>query len=214
MSADMVHHPRFISLEGTEGVGKSTLIQGLTHMLQSQGLTVLCTREPGGTPLAEKIRSLLLATDEEVPCVATELLLLFAARAQHCHEVILPALDAGKWVICDRFVDASYAYQCGGRGLDSGLLDRLCADFVPVMPSLTLWLDAPVAMGLQRVRGRNALDRFEQEKQGFFDRVHAVYQSRALAEPERIQRINAQEDAAGVLAQASSHLGKRIIPSQ
>jgi dTMP kinase len=198
----------FISFEGTEGVGKSTLIKGVAAHLQTQGIDFIVTREPGGTPLAEQIRGLLLTPDGEVVAPACELLLLFAARAQHLSQVIEPALARGEWVLCDRFVDASFAYQCGGRGLPSAQVQALVAQFVTVLPTKTFWLDAPVAIGMARAGKRGALDRFEQEKHAFFDRVRAVYAERALIEPERIVKLDATLSAAEVLALAISGLSE------
>jgi dTMP kinase len=196
----------FISFEGTEGVGKSTLIKGVAEHLKAQKINFIVTREPGGTPLAEQIRGLLLTPDGEVVAPACELLLLFAARAQHLSQIIEPALARGQWVLCDRFVDASFAYQCGGRGLPIAQVQALVAQFVTVLPTQTFWLDAPVSIGMARAGRRGALDRFEQEKHDFFDRVRAVYAERALREPERIVKIDATLSAAEVLASAIEKL--------
>ena len=153
----------FISFEGTEGVGKTTLIGKIYDHLQQQGHEVVLTREPGGTPMAEQIRSLLLSVNhEESMSNDTELLLMYAARAQHLQQVIVPALKAGKTVLCDRFTDASFAYQCAGRGLSKEKLALLNANFVSHMPNVTFWLDAPTELGMSRARARGALDRFEQ----------------------------------------------------
>lgn len=192
----------FISFEGTEGVGKTTLIKSLADYLQQQGEQILLTREPGGTPLAEQIRQLLLNPQQEAMSESCELLLIFAARAQHIAQVIQPALSAGQWVLSDRFVDASFAYQGGGRGLDVQTIALLCQQFVPVMPSLTFWLDAPVEIGMQRAQKRGALDRFEQEKLEFFQRVRASYQSRANAEPDRFVILDACQMPAQILEHA------------
>ncbi len=196
----------FISFEGTEGVGKSTLIQGVAAHLQAQQIDYVLTREPGGTPLAEQIRGLLLTPDGEKIAPACELLLLFAARAQHISLVIEPALAAGKWVLCDRFVDASFAYQCGGRALPTSQVQTLVEQFVSVLPDKTFWLDAPVEIGMARASKRGALDRFEQERFDFFERVRGVYAARAEAEANRIHRIDATRSAAEVLSQVLSHL--------
>lgn len=192
----------FISFEGTEGVGKSTLIRGVADHLQAQGIAFIVTREPGGTPLAEQIRGLLLTPDGEKIAPACELLLLFAARAQHLNQVIEPALARGQWVLCDRFVDASFAYQCGGRGLPTIQVQALVEQFVSVLPTKTFWLDAPVEVGMARAGKRGALDRFEQERHEFFERVRAVYAARAAAEPERIVKLDATLVAEGVLKSA------------
>ena len=153
----------FISFEGTEGVGKTTLIRRIHAYFTAQGQLVVLTREPGGTPMAEQIRALLLSVNhEEKMCSDTELLLMYAARAQHLDQVILPALAAGKTVLCDRFSDASFAYQCAGRGLSESKLLTLNNNFVARMPDLTFWLDAPIELGMIRARARGELDRFEQ----------------------------------------------------
>lgn len=190
----------FISFEGTEGVGKSTLIRGVADHLQAQGIDFIVTREPGGTPLAEQIRGLLLTPDGEKIAPACELLLLFAARAQHLSQVVEPALARGQWVLCDRFVDASFAYQCGGRGLPTAQVQALVEQFVSVLPSKTFWLDAPVELGMARAGKRGALDRFEQERHDFFDRVRAVYAERAAAEPNRVVKLDATLTAERVLS--------------
>jgi dTMP kinase len=194
----------FISFEGTEGVGKTTLIKGLAEYLRQSGKEVVLTREPGGTPLAENIRNLLLATSDEPISTDCELLLMFAARAQHLQQVIIPALEAGQWVLTDRFVDASYAYQHGGRGLSKEKLDILTAQFVSVMPNVTFWLDAPVEVGMSRARSRGALDRFEQEKIEFFERVRAGYAARQQAEPERMVKLDAGQTPQEILVRCIS----------
>ncbi len=191
----------FISFEGTEGVGKSTLIHSLEQALKEK-YDVVLTREPGGTPLAEKIRALLLQPEQEKMAESTELLLLYAARAQHLQEVILPALAENKIVLCDRFVDASIAYQHGGRGMDLAMIQLLTAQFVNCMPVLTFWLDAPIEIGMQRAQKRAALDRFEQEKLDFFSRVRASYQTLYAQNPSRIIRLDATQSAAQILQQA------------
>jgi dTMP kinase len=200
----------FISFEGTEGVGKSTLIGALHQALCAQHHQVLLTREPGGTPLAEKIRALLLASDQEPMAAHTELLLLYAARTQHLQQVILPALAEGKIVLCDRFVDASIAYQCGGRGLERQTITLLNQHFVSRLPDLTFWLDAPVEVGMQRASKRAALDRFEQEHSQFFGRVRAEYQQIAAAEPQRVVRLDAQLSAEHIAAQALAIIMQRL----
>lgn len=199
----------FISFEGTEGVGKSTLIQSLADYLQQQGNDVVLTREPGGTVLAEQIRQLLLSSQHEAMSESCELLLIFAARAQHIAQVIQPALQAGQWVLSDRFVDASFAYQGGGRGLNVDTIELLRQQFVPVMPQLTFWLDAPVELGMQRARKRGTLDRFEQEKLEFFQKVRACYQSRASAEPARFIKLDASQTPGQILAQAIERLKQK-----
>ena len=197
----------FISFEGTEGVGKSTLIRKIHQYFEQQGKEVVLTREPGGTPLAEQIRSLLLAVNHDEPMSHdTELLLIYAARAQHLQQVILPALDAGKIVLSDRFTDASFAYQCAGRGLSQEKLKLLNQTFVAKMPNITFWLDAPIELGMTRARERGALDRFEQEKLSFFSKVRAGYETLWQAEPERIKRLDATKIADVVFEEALNFL--------
>ena len=203
--------PRLVTLEGGEGAGKSTVLAALRDTLQATGAEVVCTREPGGTPLAEQIRGLLLSTPadgrpHEPPAPVTELLLMFAARAQHVRETLLPALQRGAWVVSDRFTDASYAYQGAGRGGDDGFIAELERRAVGIAPALTLLLDLPVKVGLQRVRGRGAADRIECEREDFFERVRAGYLARAAAEPQRFRVIDATQSVEAVAAQAVAHL--------
>ena len=199
----------FISFEGTEGVGKTTLIRRIYEALQAQGKDVVLTREPGGTKMAEDIRNLLLSVKhEENMCHDTELLLMYAARAQHLDQVILPALAAGKTVLCDRFTDASFAYQCAGRGLSREKLALLNQNFVSRMPDVTFWLDAPIELGMSRARARGELDRFEQEKVSFFEKVRAGYAELHEREPERIYRLDATQLPKAVYADA-----ERILQS-
>ena len=181
---------RFITVEGGEGVGKSTNIAVVRAWLEEQGIDYCLTREPGGTPLAEEIRSVLLEPRDEAIAPGAELLLIFAARAQHIETVIEPALAAGQWVVCDRFTDATYAYQGGGRGLPMGWIEQL-EELVQgkLRPDLTLLLDAPVEVGMARAGSRGDLDRFEQEQADFFTRVRETYLQRAAAEPARFQVI-------------------------
>ncbi|WAU78116.1 dTMP kinase [Acinetobacter sp. TR3] len=197
----------FISFEGTEGVGKTTLIRKIHQYFEQQGKEVVLTREPGGTPLAEQIRSLLLAVNhEEQMSHDTELLLIYAARAQHLQQVILPALAAGKIVLSDRFTDASFAYQCSGRGLSQEKLQLLNQTFVAKMPNITFWLDAPIELGMTRARERGALDRFEQEKLSFFAKVREGYETLWQAEPERMKRLDATQNADVVFEDALQYL--------
>lgn len=197
----------FISFEGTEGVGKTTLIRKIHQYFEQQGKEVVLTREPGGTLLAEQIRSLLLAVNhEEQMSHDTELLLIYAARAQHLQQVILPALEAGKIVLSDRFTDASFAYQCSGRGLSQEKLQLLNQTFVAKMPNITFWLDAPIELGMTRARERGALDRFEQEKLSFFAKVRAGYETLWQAEPERMKRLDAMQNADVVFEEALQYL--------
>ncbi|ANY86133.1 MULTISPECIES: dTMP kinase [Pseudomonas] len=184
----------FITLEGPEGAGKSTNREYLAERLREQGLDVVMTREPGGTPLAERIRELLLAPSDETMAVDTELLLMFAARAQHLAQVILPALDRGAVVLCDRFTDATYAYQGGGRGLPQARIATL-ETFVQgsLRPDLTLVFDLPVEVGLARAAARGRLDRFEQEGQAFFEAVRQAYLQRAQGDPQRYSVLDAAQ---------------------
>ena len=195
---------RFITLEGIEGAGKSTVALALRAELEGRGLDVLLTREPGGTPLAESLRELLLRKGGEVLSPAAETLLMFAARAVHLDNAIRPALAAGRWVICDRYTDASYAYQGGGRAVSTALIDQLAAAVhADLWPDRTLLLDLPVSTGLERAKSRpGAPDRFESEQRSFFERVRAAYLQRAAREPQRIRVIDGQGSAAAVVAAA------------
>jgi dTMP kinase len=190
---------KFITLEGGEGVGKTTNLNFIRDYLQAQGITVTVTREPGGTALAEKIRHLVLDIDGESIAETTELLLMFAARAQHIQHVIEPALAQGVWVLCDRFTDATYAYQGGGRNVSIAtiaLLEQLVQG--DLRPDLTLLLDAPIDVGMERAQKRGAFDRFEAEKLSFFTRVRDMYLARATEQPARIKVIQAQQALADV----------------
>ena len=190
---------RFITIEGGEGAGKSTAQTFLAEKLAAQGISVLQTREPGGTPLAESIRRNLLSVDEEAPLEMTELLLVFAARAQHLAKVIEPALNQGQWVLCDRFTDATYAYQGAGRGLSAELIGKLEALVQGDMrPDTVILLDMPPEIGLARARARGALDRFEQEAQAFFERVREGYLKRACEFPDRYVVVDAAQDLSDV----------------
>lgn len=200
-------HPRFISLEGGEGAGKTTVLDALRGALQRDGAEVVSTREPGGTPLAEMIRSLLLDPAHEPPAAETELLLMFASRAQHVRETILPALQRGAWVVSDRFTDSSFAYQGGGRGLDLALIAELERRVVGLQPGLTLLLDLGVEQGRERTRARDHdPDRIEREHDGFFERVRATYLARATAEPRRFRVIDASQPVQAVAAAAIAAL--------
>lgn len=203
---ELVKQPRLVTLEGGEGAGKSTVMAALRSFLAASGDDVVCTHEPGGTPLAQLIRGLLLSRDHEAPSAETELLLMFAARAQHVRETIGPALERGAWVLSDRFTDASYAYQGGGRGLDPRLIAELERVVVGVRPGLTLLLDVPVAVGRERASGRGLADRIESEQDAFFERVHDTYLARAAAEPERFRVIDATQSPEAVAAEAVAHL--------
>lgn len=191
----------FITLEGPEGAGKSTNREYLADRLREQGVDVLLTREPGGTPLAERIRELLLDPSDEPMAADTELLLVFAARAQHLQQVIRPALAKGSVVLCDRFTDATYAYQGGGRGLSIERIAQL-EQFVQgeLRPDLTLIFDLPVEVGLARAAARGRLDRFEQEGRGFFEAVRQAYLQRAAQAPQRYRVLDAGQSLAQVQA--------------
>ena len=207
MTMALQRHPRLISIEGGEGAGKSTVLSALREALLVDGQDVVSTREPGGTPLAERIRELLLDGASEPVHPQTELLLMFASRAQHVHEVVLPALRRGAWVISDRFTDSSYAYQGAGRGLDSGLIGELERRVVGLQPGLTLLLDVDVGEGRDRTRGRDMYpDRIEREHDDFFERVRAAFLARAAAEPQRFRVIDAARPAEIVSADAVAQL--------
>jgi dTMP kinase len=184
----------FITLEGPEGAGKSTNLSFLADALRERGHHVLCTREPGGTALGERLRELLLTPSETPICADAELLMLFAARAQHLAEVIKPALAAGKTVLCDRFTDATYAYQGAGRGI---ALEHIAQLEILVQerlrPQWTLLFDLPVSAGLARAAARGRPDRFEQEQLGFFERVRQGYLAQVQAQPERYWVIDAAQ---------------------
>lgn len=206
----MTERGRFITLEGGEGAGKSTLLTGLRAHLERRGVDLLLAREPGGTALGEAVRALLLDPVQRAMCAESELLLMFASRAQLVRETLEPALAAGRWVLCDRYVDASYAYQGGGRGQP---LERIAAleqwACAGLKPDLTLLLDLPVADGRARAAGRGEADRIELEADGFFERVRATYRARAVAEPQRFRVIDAGQSPERVLRDAlaaSAHL--------
>ena len=200
-------HPRFVSLEGGEGAGKTTVLAALRTALERTGQEVVVTREPGGTPLAEKIRALLLQPGDEPVAAETELLLMFAARAQHVRMTLQPALERGAWVLCDRFTDSSYAYQGGGRGLETALIAELEWRVVGIRPGLTLLLDIGVAQGRARIQGRDPRpDRIERERDAFFERVRAAFLARAVAEPERFRVLDASRPVDSVVAAAVAAL--------
>jgi dTMP kinase len=200
---DIATHPRFVSLEGGEGAGKTTVLNALRDALLRDGREVVSTREPGGTPLAERIRELLLNPDGERIAAETELLLMFASRAQHVRETVQPALARGAWVISDRFTDSSYAYQGGGRGLDLAFIAELERRVVGIRPGLTLLLDLGVSQGRERTLGRDLYpDRIERERDDFFERVRAGFLARARAEPARVRVIDASQPASVVAGDA------------
>lgn len=195
---------RFITFEGTEGVGKSTQLAVARDALEASGKAVLVTREPGGTPMAEAIRELLLSPRDEAVNDLAELLLMFAARAQHLHSLILPALEQGTWVLCDRFTDATYAYQGGGRGVPQeqiATLEQLVQG--EVRPDHVILLDAPVEVGMARARSRSAPDRFEQEKTAFFQRIRDCYLQRAEQQPRRYHVVDAAQSMDDVSRQVA-----------
>ncbi len=186
------HTGRFITLEGGEGAGKSTNAAYLANQLQAAGIILRVTREPGGTELGERIRELLLDPEHGAMHADTELLMMFAARAQHLNEFILPALQVGEWVLCDRFTDATYAYQGGGRGIDMQRIAELEAWVQQGFePDMTILFDLPVETGLERAGKRGALDRFEQEQKPFFSAVRETYLQRAELYPRRFRVIDA-----------------------
>lgn len=189
----------FVTLEGTEGVGKSTNLQFICHWLSQQGIPYLCTREPGGTPLAESLREILLAPRQERFDPMAELLVMFAARAQHLSQRIVPALESGTWVICDRFTDATYAYQGGGRGLDVQTISAL-ENLVQgqLRPDAVIVLDVSPEIGLQRAQNRSDPDRFESEQVQFFERVRHAYLQRAAADEARYYVVDAGQPLAAV----------------
>ncbi|OAI09716.1 dTMP kinase [Methylomonas lenta] len=200
---------RFITLEGGEGVGKSTNLQFIEQILLERQIEVVITREPGGTELAERIRKLLLEKSDELITSQAELLLMFAARAQHIQHVILPAMQQGRWVLCDRFTDATYAYQGGGRNMDVNMiawLEQLVQG--SLRPNLTLLLDAPVEIGMRRAMHRGKLDRFETEKVDFFQRVRQAYLERASLDQNRYSIIDASLPLIEVQAQITQAIDK------
>jgi dTMP kinase len=189
----------FIVLEGVEGAGKSTQLEALRQALEQRGINALYTREPGGTPVGEAIRAILLDPEHRDLHADAELLLMFAARAQHVHAVIAPALASGRWVVCDRFIDATYAYQGGGREIDPQRISTLDAwTLQGLRPDLTLVLDMPPKEGLARALRARAADRFEQEPLMFFERVRQIYLDRAQAAPQRYRVLDASRPAAEV----------------
>jgi dTMP kinase len=189
---------KFITFEGTEGVGKSTQLRRLAAWLPGRGVEVVLTREPGGTPRAERLRELLLERSEEPMPASCELLLMFAARATHLENLILPAVNRGAWVLCDRFTDATFAYQGAGRGMPESQIQSLVDIVHPeLQPDLTILLDAPVEAGLARARARNGEaqpDRFESERREFFERVRGCYLERARREPARFLVVDSTQE--------------------
>jgi dTMP kinase len=205
---------RFITLEGIEGAGKSTVARIVCEWLAKRSVTTRLTREPGGTPLAERVRQIVLERGTEHLSPATETLLMFSARSIHVENLIRPALARGEWVVCDRFTDATRAYQGNGRGVDQQLIETLAAAVQgELRPDCTLLLDLPPAVGLGRARQRSgvAADRFEAETEVFFTKVRAGYLELARREPERIQVIDASVDLPGVEAQVIQTLERLMI---
>lgn len=196
---------KFITFEGLDGAGKSTHIAAAVELLRAGGHAVVATREPGGTPIAEKIRALLLAESMDL---ATETLLMFAARQSHLAEVIRPALAQGHWVVCDRFTDATYAYQGGGRGVSAARIEAL-EDWVQegLQPDLTILFDLPFEVARQRIGGERQLDRFETEAADFHNRVRAAYQQRARQSPRRIAVLDATQDVDSIRRAVESLVG-------
>jgi len=208
---DTTTRGRFITLEGGEGTGKSTNMALVEGLLREAGVDVVVTREPGGTPLAERMREILVSHAEEPLPPVAELLLMFAARSVHLENRIRPALESGRWVLCDRFTDATFAYQGGGRGLDETLIGFLESTVQrELRPDLTLLLDADPALGLERAGARGAADRFEAEHLGFFRRVREGYLRRAGDEPGRFRVIDAGRPLAEVQEDIRDHMNKFI----
>ncbi|WP_458068893.1 dTMP kinase [Rhodanobacter sp. BL-MT-08] len=208
-AAQATKRGKFISLEGGEGAGKSTLLAGLRTSIEQRGFTLVLTREPGGTQLGEAARAIVLDPSQRGLTAEAELLLMFASRAQLVREVIAPALEAGQWVLCDRFADASYAYQGGGRGQPVERIAELerwaCAG---LKPDLTLLLDLPVATGRARAAGRGEADRIEVEADAFFERIRSTYRERATAEPDRFRVLDASQSPADVLRAATQAIAE------
>ena len=192
----------FITLEGIEGAGKSTAVDFIEDFLTKEGHDVIKTREPGGTVIGEQIREILLKNENDTLTYDTELLLVFSARAQHIQEVILPALSSGKIILCDRFTDASYAYQGGGRGIDASRINLL-EKWVQgdLRPNLTLLFDLDVSIGMQRTKKRSDADRFEREEINFFEKIRNTYLERAKNEPQRFRIINSASSLESVKEQ-------------
>jgi dTMP kinase len=202
----MTNRGKFITLEGLDGAGKTTHIEWLADALRRRGKTVLVTREPGGTPLGERLRNLIL---HEPMHADTEALLVFAARQEHLRALILPALDAGQWVVCDRFTDATMAYQGGGRRIPLARL-AILENWVQgnLQPDLTLFFDVPVATALGRLSATQARDRFEQEQAAFFERVRGVYYQRLAASPQRMRLVNSDQP----LCKVQASLEELVLP--
>ena len=203
----MTIQAKFITLEGSEGVGKTTNLEHIKTLLNDAGIEFIVTREPGGTELGEQLRELLLGHKHDGMADETELLMMFASRAEHLDKVIKPALEKGKWVLCDRFTDATFAYQGGGRGIDFERIEIL-EDYVQgdCRPDLTLLLDAPIEIGRERANQRSLPDRFEKEKTDFFNKVRDAYLKRANNEPIRMKVIDASKDLESVKQQITRQI--------
>ncbi len=198
--------PKWIAFEGIEGVGKSTQVAFFNALCQSEGVQTLLTREPGGTPIAEAIRQILISHHEEKLLPKTEALLMYASRVQHLYHAILPALEAGNWVICDRFHDASFAYQGAGRRLGVEAMKQLNAWAISdYQPDIVFILDAPVSIAMARILGRGKKDRFEEEAQDFFERIRQCYLQLAQSDPNRYHVIDASGSLEKVQAQLKQH---------
>lgn len=212
---------RFVTLEGIEGAGKSSVAAAIDSALRARGLRARLTREPGGTPLAERLRTAVLERGSETVSATAETLLMFAARAVHLDNLVRPALARGDWVLCDRFTDATRAYQGGGRGVDERLIEMLAAEVHQGLePDRTLLLDLPVETGLSRAmrrrreRGESTVDRFESETREFFERVRARYLALAAASPERIRIIDATQPLERVVSDALDSLDDWLEPEE
>lgn len=216
MTDHLQAQPRLITLEGGEGAGKSTALAAVRTLLEATGDEVVVTREPGGTPLAEQLRNLVLhakSPDQggEPLSAEAELLMVFAARAQHVRQVIVPALSRGAWVLSDRFTDSSFAYQGGGRQLDEAWIDDLEKRVVGFLPGLTVWLDVPVAIGRARALGRGGEpDNIEREQDAFFERVRSGFALRAQQQPDRFARIDASLPQEAVMDQVRTAIAAHI----
>jgi len=200
-------HGKFITIEGGEGVGKTTNMQYIEKYLHNKNINVIVTREPGGTELGETLRGIMLDPAQDKICSDSELMLMFAARAQHLQQKIIPALDAGSWVLCDRFTDATYAYQGGGRGIELSRIEIL-ENWVQgsLRPDITILFDMPVELGMTRAASRSEPDRFEQEKLDFFERVRSTYRERALQNTSQYKIIDASKELTEVQSQISTVL--------
>ncbi len=198
---------KFITIEGGEGVGKTTNMQYIEKYLHNKNINVIVTREPGGTELGETLRGIMLDPAQDKICSDSELMLMFAARAQHLQQKIIPALDAGSWVLCDRFTDATYAYQGGGRGIELSRIEIL-EKWVQgsLRPDITILFDMPVELGMTRAASRSEPDRFEQEKLDFFERVRSTYRERALQNTSQYKIIDASKELTKVQSQISTVL--------